>query len=331
MPCQPLTEGRPSRKCPRVAFYLEVVYIKIMTSKHRQWLRGLSRVVAVSAAALICLGSQLDRNPSPSASAEDSASSPSSKQAASSPEKALRAITVKLKADGVTRRVRTTARTVGEFLGQQGLPVGNLDRVSPSCNSLLGPGMTVKIIRVTQRVLEKAVTLPFKTTVEFSQSLRPGIQRVIQEGREGSSICLYRLWMADGKVERKDLIDTRRVQKPINRVVAMGDRSFGPSRGGLGARKVVWMEATGYSPDPRSCGKYATGITSIGLHAGYGVVAVDPRVIPLGSRLYIEGYGYAVAADVGGAIKGLRIDLGHDTHGTALAVGRRQVKVHVLD
>ncbi|MBI3920177.1 MAG: G5 domain-containing protein [Armatimonadetes bacterium] len=244
---------------------------------------------------------------------------------------------MKLKADGVSRRVRTTARTVGVFLGQQGLPVGKLlplgklDRVSPSLDSPLGQGMMVKIIRVTQRMIEKPVTLPFKTTVEFSQSLRPGVQRVIQEGREGSSICLYRLWMADGKVERKDLIDTRRVQKPINRVVAMGDRSFGPSRGGLGVRKVMWMEATGYSPDPRSCGKYATGITSIGLHAGYGVVAVDPKVIPLGSRLYIEGYGYAVAADVGGAIKGLRIDLGHDTHRTALAVGRHQVKVHVLD
>jgi len=98
----------------------------------------------------------------------------------------------------------------------------------------------------------------------------------------------------------------------------------------LPAGSSLWMLGTAYDPGPISCGASADGITAAGLKAGRGVVAVDPRVIELGSRLYIEGYGPAVAGDVGGAIKGRRIDLGHDTYEEALAFGRRMVRVHIL-
>jgi 3D (Asp-Asp-Asp) domain-containing protein len=87
------------------------------------------------------------------------------------------------------------------------------------------------------------------------------------------------------------------------------------------------MVATGYSPYEGS----SQGLCANGMHAGYGLVAVDRRVIPLGTRLYIEGYGYAVAADTGGAIKGHRIDLGHTTYREASDVGRRKVKVWILN
>jgi 3D (Asp-Asp-Asp) domain-containing protein len=91
------------------------------------------------------------------------------------------------------------------------------------------------------------------------------------------------------------------------------------------------MIATAYDPGPLSCGPYADGRTAIGLRAGHGVVAVDPNVIPLRARLYIEGYGPAIAGDVGGAIKGNRIDLGYNSRRAALQFGRRPVTVWVLD
>jgi 3D (Asp-Asp-Asp) domain-containing protein len=87
------------------------------------------------------------------------------------------------------------------------------------------------------------------------------------------------------------------------------------------------MEATAYAPWH---GKGVDGTTAIGLRAGYGVVAVDPRVIPLRSVLYIEGYGRAIAGDTGGAIKGHRIDLGFATAREAYRFGRRPVRVYVL-
>jgi 3D (Asp-Asp-Asp) domain-containing protein len=67
------------------------------------------------------------------------------------------------------------------------------------------------------------------------------------------------------------------------------------------------------------------------MRATYGLVAVDPRVIPLGTHLYVEGYGFALAADTGGAIKGNRIDLCYDSVAFANRFGRKKVRVHVLE
>lgn len=85
------------------------------------------------------------------------------------------------------------------------------------------------------------------------------------------------------------------------------------------------MEATGYSRFDPGCGNY----TATGEYLRYGIAAVDPDVIPLGTDLYIEGYGHAVALDTGGAIVGHRIDLAFDSHQEALNWGRRNVTVYI--
>jgi 3D (Asp-Asp-Asp) domain-containing protein len=109
----------------------------------------------------------------------------------------------------------------------------------------------------------------------------------------------------------------------------MGRVGYSSSRSGYFRTRVLDMRASAYTPGAHCNGKWA-GRTATGVPPGYGVVAVDPRVIRLGSRLYIEGYGYAIAADTGGAIKGNRIDLGMQTLRQAFAFGRRPVRVHVL-
>ncbi|MBU4193825.1 MAG: hypothetical protein KKF66_02355, partial [Actinobacteria bacterium] len=91
--------------------------------------------------------------------------------------------------------------------------------------------------------------------------------------------------------------------------------------------RFLTMRATAYSPEEPGL----SDTTASGLKAGKGVVAVDPSVIPLGTRLYIDGYGYAIAADTGGAIKGNRIDLCFDTLQEVTAYGCRTVKVEILD
>lgn len=92
------------------------------------------------------------------------------------------------------------------------------------------------------------------------------------------------------------------------------------------------LNATAYCPCSKCCGSYANGYTASGMKAGYGVAAVDTRVIPLGTKLYVEGYGYCIAADTGGAIKGNRIDLCYGTHSAALAsgFGHKNVKVYII-
>lgn len=92
-------------------------------------------------------------------------------------------------------------------------------------------------------------------------------------------------------------------------------------------RRVVAMEASAYTAADPGNGSY----TSRGHLLRHGLVAVDPSVIPLGTRLYIEGYGYAIADDTGGAIKGANIDLAFNNRREALIFGRQRVNVYILD
>ncbi len=93
--------------------------------------------------------------------------------------------------------------------------------------------------------------------------------------------------------------------------------------------KIFAMEATAYTDDYESQGKWI-GQTATGMKPQVGVVAVDPKVIPLGTELYVEGYGQAIAGDTGGAIKGHRIDLFFNTRGEALKFGRKNLRVRVM-
>ena len=96
---------------------------------------------------------------------------------------------------------------------------------------------------------------------------------------------------------------------------------------GFSYSAVMAMEATAYLPGDGD----GAGITAMGILATYGVVAVDPSIIPLGSRVYIPGYGEAIAADTGGAIYGYRIDLCMESYAEAMDFGRRVVTVYLLD
>jgi len=96
------------------------------------------------------------------------------------------------------------------------------------------------------------------------------------------------------------------------------------------ALRLAQVQATGYDAGPASALRGEVGRTSIGERARFGIIAVDPRVIPYRSRLYVEGYGPGLAADAGGAIKGARLDLCFDSTREARAWGRRRVRAWVL-
>lgn len=98
---------------------------------------------------------------------------------------------------------------------------------------------------------------------------------------------------------------------------------FNPSR----SSRSMTMNASAYSAYDDGNGQY----TSNGTFLHKGIIAVDPNVIPLGTRVYVPGYGYAIADDTGGAIKGYKVDLAYDSHSEAIQFGRRNVTVYILD
>jgi len=95
-------------------------------------------------------------------------------------------------------------------------------------------------------------------------------------------------------------------------------------------KEIPGITATAYYPGPESCGEYADGYTFMEMVADYGIIAVDPRVIELGSVVYVENYGFAIAADVGGAIKGNRIDLCFPEYRMAMDFGVERLNVAMI-
>jgi len=181
-------------------------------------------------------------------------------------------------------------------------------------------------------VTERAIAP--QTLHRFTSSLAVGQVKVIAPGRPGRREVRRLYAQRGGGPVHSTLLSSRVVSATKSRVVAEGIGSSplgefearGISRMTYVAREAIQMVATAYTADCAGCG----GTTATGRRAGHGIVAVDPRVIPLGTHLYIPGYGIAVAGDTGGAIVGDRIDLGFDSLREALLFGRRSITVYRL-
>lgn len=188
------------------------------------------------------------------------------------------------------------------------------------------------------KTLVQREPIPYSILRKTTTQLRSGASRVIKHGANGEKETKYRVFTrTDGVELRREVVSTRVLKKPQPEILEEGANApsrgkYASRRGYSSGRRVVIMHATFY--DPYNCGGSGTGRTRTGLMAGYGTVAVDPNFIPLGTKLYIEGYGYGVAADTGGAIKGNRIDLGIDNMRDAKRMkitNWKSVRVHILD
>lgn len=243
------------------------------------------------------------------------------------------AIPVTIKYDNISSFHRTDQPNIEELLKEQNISIGELDIISPSKDTAITYPMTIKITRIKKEQITETEIAPYKSSMKFVTSLLRGQKQTIQHGKNGLIERTLELVYTNGKLTSKKVIATKTLSEPQHEIILAGVKPRQlASRGAIlsSAKAILEMEASAYDPGPISCGKYADGYTSIGLKAGYGVIAVDPSVIPLRSRLFIEGYGYAIAGDVGSAIKGSRIDLGFNTYGEAMQFGRKRVKVYIL-
>ena len=236
--------------------------------------------------------------------------------------------TVTVRADGRSYQVSSAAKTVSDLLIDLGLTLGDLDRTSPSLTTRLSDGMEIRVTRVTCRRSVKEEVVPSRTVVLPALHRPAGFSKTVSKGRDGLVRRVVETWTKDGEITRREVVREQVVKAPVDTLILRGASGL-PSRGG-DWRRPLRMEATAYDPGPRSCGRYADGYTANGTKAQKGVAAVDTRLIPLGTKLYIPGYGFAVAADRGSAIKGNRIDLCFDTYAEAVRFGRRMMDVYIL-
>lgn len=237
--------------------------------------------------------------------------------------KVVRALRVTLIIEGKTLPVLTQAKTVSELLNQEKVLLGREDIVSPDLDSRLSNGTTVRIIRVSRRVEERQTKIPFSTKRKPTSTLYKGQTKVLVAGEDGLATERWEIVYHDGKEKERRLVERKVTKSPVDRVVAVGILQT-ISRGGSELRftRVLTMRASAYTYTGRN--------TASGTVPRLGTAAVDPNVIPFGTRLYVEGYGYAIALDQGSSILGDRIDLFFPSWAEAMAWGVRTTKVYVL-
>lgn len=245
-----------------------------------------------------------------------------------------RAVAVHITADGQTQTLHTTAKTVAEALAAAGVEIGEKDRVTPALHAHLGPDLEIKVVRVVEEWVIEKETLPYATIHWAAPHLPQGETNVVREGRTGELERRIRIIYEDGVLVSREIVSEEVTVEPINRIIEGGTRQerkiVQTPEGPMEYIEVRQMVATGYEASPISTGEWSDGYTFVGLRARRGVIAVDPTVIPLGTRLYVPGYGVGIAADIGGAIKGNIIDLFFETYEEAIQWGRQTVDVYIL-
>ena len=243
----------------------------------------------------------------------------------------VQAVPVTIVADGKTDQRILHVRTVAEALREANVALGNYDKVNQRLDASVHPGMVIQVKRVQVHSQVGEKEMPFQTEIILDDRLEKGLSRVVRPGQAGKVRVVQERVVVDEQIAQQRVGSKQIIQHPVPELVAMGNKTT-ISRDGqsISFARAMVLEATAYDPGPKSNGKWA-GITAMGTKLRHGVVAVDPRVIPLGTRLYVDGYGFAIAEDTGGAIKGKRIDLLYPTHAKAMQYGRRQIKVYILD
>lgn len=266
--------------------------------------------------------------------------------------KILRAMKVSVISEGEKKDYLTTCKTVGEILAELGISAKDTDIITPGYYDTVGENTEISLIRTKVEEIVSKEEIPYESKEKINKALAQGTKKVTSEGSAGEKEITYRISYEDGVEVSREVVSEKVTREPVARVTEVAPRnrmenyqiasagSIRTSRSGeLAYSRVLSFSATAY--DASSCGKSPShsgyGVTATGAAARKGVVAVDPSVIPLGTKLYIESsdgryvYGYAVAADKGSAIKGNRIDLCFDTNYEARAFGRKNVKVYVLN
>lgn len=226
------------------------------------------------------------------------------------------------------------AKALGEYLSANAVILANTNL----------PVINNAAENISSKALYKEVTVTeevnFNTVKRLNSSLEAGATQTVREGEAGEKAVTYKVRYEKGLEVSREVLSEEITKEPIDKIVEYGNKNATANApvntGKLDYKYVLTCNATAYDLSAEENGGYA-GQTATGVPLDKGVIAVDPRVIPLGSRVYIEAldgswsYGYAVAADTGGAIKGNRVDLCYRTRYECIQFGRRPCRVYVLN
>lgn len=246
-----------------------------------------------------------------------------------------RAYYATVQADGIKITLKTTPCTVAQLLEKTKISVGENDIVNFSLEDTVTADSVITVSRVLSDTVVETEAIEYETIKKKTDDLYEGETKVETEGENGKKEYTYSVTYTDGVETERTLIKEETVKEPVDKVVLVGTKvksSFIKTSSTPSSYKAVYsMRASAYT-----YGEDGGNYTATGEKCRRGIVAVDPSVIPLGTKLYIESadgkyiYGEAVAGDTGGSIKGMKIDVFVESKSECYSFGRRDVNVYIL-
>ena len=218
-----------------------------------------------------------------------------------------RQLTIKLEQSELS--LRTSATTVGEALEDANLPIQGLDYSLPTPADPIPASSEIRLVRVTETVLVEQSPLPFETVFQPASDVEIDGQSILQAGEYGLSAQRVRVRYEDGQEISREVESQWVARQPVPRILGYGTLVVMHTAVVDGAEIQYWrsldMYATSYHPSE------VGSTTASGLPLKKGVAAVDTGYVPFFTQMYIPGYGEAIAADIGGGVRGRMIDLGY--------------------
>lgn len=245
-------------------------------------------------------------------------------------------------------KVSSYGETVEQLLDRLNITVGIDCELSADVAEMTFDGMDLYIRRVEEKARHYFKDIAYDTIYCYNTTLPADYSEVVKPGIPGKLLCNTKAVLVNGEEQFRDLKSQVVVEEPVSEIVVVGT---GENLGGhkdtpaigdgvlvtadgqiLYYEKIIESQATAYTMTDEGCDE----ITATGTYARYGAVAVDPKVIPYFTKMFIVSndgkyvYGYASAEDCGGAINGTRIDLYYDTTAECFQFGRRNCTVYIL-
>lgn len=246
-----------------------------------------------------------------------------------------KAFQVTINSDGKDYKYMATRDdNIPSLLKKFNIALGNMDKISPSIDTKLTGNINVDIIRVTTKTFTETVPVNYKTVVQYDGDLACNKNTTLQQGKAGQKQASYDVTYENGKEVKRTEKKVISCINPVDMIICQGTCPIVTvSRGGdcVPYSKKFNVRATAYYALSGVGKTYtASGRKAVRDPDGYSTIAVDPSVIPLGTRLFVEGYGLAVAADTGTAVKGNTIDVFFDTTSEMDSWAVKNVNVYIL-
>lgn len=267
---------------------------------------------------------------------------------------------VNLSADGLNDIVKVPTGTVQDALDYLEIKLGKHDKINCKLTDEITDNMEIKITRVEYKNAETVEKIPFETIETYTDELAEGKTKVAVKGVEGESTTVTKQTIVDGKVTEEEFVSTEITKEPVAEEILVGTKATAKvtkttktatkssadksSKSTASNDNVIYDEngnevvytsvlhgsGTAYTAEPGA-------LTASGEEVFVGGVAVNPNVIPLGTKLYIVAddgyvYGYATAVDTGGALYdgSALVDLFYFSYDQCVEFGRRDVSVYIL-